>query len=156
MLRQDQLIRNAKGDCLRTCIANLLELPVETVPHWLGMEKATEKAGEWEVWWLEMQSWLKQRGFFFLVMALPANVPWYEIPYEAPCVFMGKTSKGIDHAVIGEVGKDGSNWKILHDPLPGSTGIVSLESLGFLVPMEPWRAGNSVGAIHSSERIGER
>lgn len=136
MLHQNQLIQNENGDCLRACLANLLEYPIARVPHFLGMEG---KAGEWDVWWLELQSWLKQRGYFFLVMALPENVPWYEIPYEAPCIFMGKTQKGVYHAVIGEVGKDGKSWKILHDPLVGSSGVAALESLGFLVPLEPWK-----------------
>lgn len=41
------------GDCWRTCIACLLEVPPNEVPHFL----------ETNHWWRDTQEWLRERGY---------------------------------------------------------------------------------------------
>lgn len=43
-----------RGDCLRACMASLLELPREEVPHFVGMGDA---------WYSEWMRWLHERGW---------------------------------------------------------------------------------------------
>lgn len=141
MLKQLQLIKTETGDCLRTCIANLLEYPVDEVPNFLAIDGEVDG---WELWWFNLQEWLMRRGYFFLEVRLTKHTPWFPLPFDALCMFVGHTNatKGKPekerhrHAVIGRVGKN-EEFEVLHDPLPEGSGLEQVESLCFLVPLDP-------------------
>lgn len=95
----------SKNDCLRQCVARIIDRDPDTVPHFVGLYR-----GRW-VWHLER--WLSRRGFG---MVLAPTTPsrrvhgslrlrrWIEI---------GTTRRGTCHAVVrshtGRVVYDGGN-----------------------------------------------
>lgn len=44
----------SRGDCLKCCLASLLELHYDSVPHFASMG---------DMWWIEMTNWLAERGW---------------------------------------------------------------------------------------------
>ena len=47
------------GDCWKCCLASILELDYDDVPHFVEQEER----GEADSWWNATQQWLRPRGF---------------------------------------------------------------------------------------------
>jgi hypothetical protein len=94
------------GDCMRACIATLLSLPIQDVPHFLhdcDYDKFDERVNEF----------LASRGLC-LVDTLADATDFYHLIY-------GYTVRGTYHAVVGK------NGNIVHDPHPSKAGLVDGE-----------------------------
>lgn len=113
------------GDCYRTCIACILNLEVEDVPHfyadlWKPGESSVDQA---LVDKLAIE-WLKQRGILVVQFPLKAvdNEQFYKwaAAYIAPEIYfmLGCNSSQGGHAVV--VRSDGYMW----DPSKNNTGCV--------------------------------
>lgn len=109
------------GDCLRTAIGCLLDLPPEVVPHFARKGSAETDAIVAE----RVERWLARRGLCRITLYLPGTYT----PEEAcrnlglmnpgvPYLFSGRSRIGSNHTVIARDGK------IIHDPSPLDTGIV--------------------------------
>ena len=99
---------NLPGDCLRACLASVLDLPKASVPHFLANDAT---------WYDDMQAWLRLRGLSCL--CLPLGLPMYNRALWAmlgpSLVIAGVYIAGDEsrrHAVVAQAGK------VLHDPIP--------------------------------------
>lgn len=128
-----QTIKEANGDCLRCCIAALLELPASKVPNFVEVHDDPENP--FPGWYLALQTWLAEKGFFFLEMPLPASVRWNPIPLPALCIFFGETTSGIKHAIVGRA--EGDQFVPVFNPWPEAEFANGIAGLGFLVPRDP-------------------
>lgn len=71
MLRQKQLLKHNPdegiyGDCHRTALACLLDIPVEQAPHFIGENEARRKRGETDdmlAWLPHQAAWLAELGY---------------------------------------------------------------------------------------------
>lgn len=117
------------GDCFPCCIASILELPRDDVPHVYEGEGWLDKTGK--VGMKRLQEWLGLHGLYFMefgvtVEALPSWEPFIDCHY----VLSGLSPRGHRHATVGFGGK------IVHDPHPDRSGVVpdnGQYDLGFLV-----------------------
>lgn len=52
---------DVRGDCVKCCVASILELPYEDVPHFVADEWLIDGS---RIWWLAaLNDWLQYRGF---------------------------------------------------------------------------------------------
>jgi hypothetical protein len=109
------------GNCFSACVASLLELPIEEVPHF----------GSDDTWWATFQAWLKPRGLYAVLFKVDSDEqrpPGFH-------VVSGRSPRhDALHAVVGK------GAEIAHDPHPSRDGLVSIEDVVLLVPFEPHRA----------------
>lgn len=113
-----------KGNCFTACIASLLELPIEAVPFFCGKDN----------WRKATDEWLAPRGYFYLDVSLPGDMRDDLAEYWGYHVISGKSSRGLQHSVIGYRGK------MIFDPHPSGEGLVGDESdfeYGFVIPLNP-------------------
>lgn len=99
---------DAVGDCWRACIATILGLASEDVPHFVQ---------DSEDLWLEATvDWLAERGFALLHIAEDDLVSWLGEPL---WIKTGESPRGpaLRHAVVM---RGGSLW---HDPHPSREGL---------------------------------
>lgn len=83
--------RDVYGDCFRTCLACLLDLEPEVVPHF--MDGVTEDAVGVE----RCQTWLKQFDLVKLTVAFPGEVPIKDV-----LLTVGITNPGVRYTLSGE------------------------------------------------------
>lgn len=110
-----------RGDCYRACIASILELPLEEVPHFMQIDVDTK-----EYYLGHVQNWLLEKGMF--MMSLPEEINEYykwiiDEKYPGYVIASGVSprqpeGKTLHHAVVMKSGK------IVHDPHPSREGLV--------------------------------
>jgi len=122
MIAQKQLFRHEPdkgiyGDCWRTAIACLLDLPPEDLPHVHG--GITTDAEH------PVNDWLAERGLVLLATAFHGEDPMQTIlDAVSACnkgvrfLFSGTSRTGCNHVVIAQDGK------IIHDPSLTDAGII--------------------------------
>jgi len=117
------------GDCFRTAIACLLDLPPESVPHVCTGGEGTDKDAT-----DRMDHWLRENhGVAIMCMAVDADVcplgslfnTMKMLNPEVYWLLIGKSRTGCVHNVICRGGE------IIHDPTPGNPGIVGPRDEGF-------------------------
>lgn len=113
---------NPPGDCFRACIASLMELPIEGVPHFVAIGDS----------WSTCQAWLAERGLAY-TEAAPRDA--YGLLHIAGVHYLacGPSARGFQHAVIERRGQ------LAHDPHPSRAGLVETQRLGVLVALHPER-----------------
>lgn len=94
--------RGIPGDCMRTAVASLLDLPTEAVPHFVLFDGPGE-------WFTVFNMWLKGRGLVIKPLA-KGNV-------DRPCLAIGMSPREVEHVVVW--GPEG----LLHDPHPSRAGL---------------------------------
>lgn len=126
--KQKFLVENGEvGDCWRCCIAAVLGLPAEEVPHFLRNEDGTLNHSIDA----DTQSWLNERGYVMLFanalgMSMGLHFPrWGKKPFDLPALITcGPTERsrglGKHHAVV-TIG-DG----IVYDPHPSEAGLTAI------------------------------
>lgn len=104
------------GDCLRACLATILDLAADDVPHFM--------ASDLDTWYQRVTDWLKPRGLAWLCMNWPATYMPDQVLNLHPVVMVGgKSPRGPwGHFVVGQIGPHG--YRLLHDPHPSRAGIV--------------------------------
>ena len=117
------------GDCARACVASILELPPEKVPHWFANEDGFEANKE-------MREWLSLKGYMLSYFALQSGMTleavlnyvdeWYG---DIEFILLAETRSGGDHAVVCQSGK------IIHDPAWYKTAIIGPHSSGMWIIM---------------------
>jgi hypothetical protein len=102
------------GDCFRCCIASILELRADEVPHFY--ESRSESIATKLI-----QDWLEPRGFRFLQIGLETNSYFILEDYlKFHHTVTGKSprNQGLYHSVVG------FGPEIVHDPHPSRAGII--------------------------------
>jgi len=105
------------GDCWRTCIACLMDIEPEEVPHFL------EDGTEFAEGMANANRWLNARGLFYVTFAFygELNSLFHCMKAWNPGVYymlLGTSPRGTSHVVIGY------EDTIAHDPHPEGGGIV--------------------------------
>lgn len=104
------------GDCFRCCIASILELPPEDVPHVYDSEGWRDESGK--VGMQRLQDFLRERGFRFLEIEWEADaLPNWKEQLAFHHTLSGISPRGNQHAVVGYGGQ------MVHDPHPSRAGI---------------------------------
>lgn len=101
------------GDCMRACIASLLDLPRAEVPHFLQAA-----AGDPETFWNLIFDFCEKLGFEYLPH-LPDFSPGMAATLGGYHVIAGPSPRGggVWHAVVG------LNGEIAFDPHPSRAGL---------------------------------
>ncbi|MDI1288901.1 MAG: hypothetical protein PSX37_02990 [bacterium] len=108
---------NVIGNCLQTCVASLLELPLEDVPHFAAQSD----------WYDAMCYWLADQGFAVVDQRHPIE--------GVLGICMGKSPRGnFTHVVI----TNGSD-ELAHDPHPSRAGLLTFDRWWYLLPTDPAR-----------------
>lgn len=113
------------GDCVRASIATILDLPIETVPHFLELG---EKPEHWEI---ELIDWLEERGLTIW------REPGHYL-FEGFYLASGQSDRGVSHMVVYR------NGELAHDPHPSRSGVKSVDWSRMLVPLDPANAIRSL------------
>ena len=102
------------GDCWRACIASIVELPAEEVPHFGALEGPSE-------WWTATWKWLATKGYR---IAGRNDGEWR--------IGVGPSPRGpFHHAVVLD-----STGALAHDPHPSRLGLVRVESTYAITPIK--------------------
>ena len=114
---------NPHGECVRASYATLLSLPIELVP---ALDPGSLLPGERQA--ARERNWLSMLGLSLL--EIPAEMAHTVPPavLGAPHLVSGLSPRGFYHRCVGQHGK------VLFDPHPSRAGLVTITSLGFLVP----------------------
>lgn len=136
------------GDCYRTCLAGMLGLDRDEVPHWVTTMDP-------ELWESEVQPkydrWLADRGLQELAIpvedaGLNAVLEWQKTRTRQSVVSMltGESISGCNHVVLVQGGE------IIHDPALNDSGIVGPAGDGFywltwLIPAGPQSGTRGAG-----------
>ncbi len=117
------------GDCFRCCIASLLELPAEQVPHFCEDGQPTN-------WYVKLKAWLAQFDLTFIEIDVSQDggAAWREafkdceISVYHTIVARSPRFPTENHSVVG------LNGNVVFDPHPDRAGLAGGEtSFGFLV-----------------------
>ena len=110
----------AIGDCFRCCIATLLDLPVNEVPHFA--EKDWGKTKDY-TWFADLTAWLATRGFAFFELGPIGDDhgKWFDglapSGFDVHHVVSGMSPRGFRHSVVAR------NGVTIHDPHPSRGGL---------------------------------
>lgn len=100
---------NTHGDCVRACVASILELPAEEVQHFYA--DGDPFNGQFQ-----LQNWLAGRGKTAAIVAMPGHWTLLDVHehmyewYRDRDYILWCTSGGGNHAVVGR------NMEITHNP----------------------------------------
>jgi len=98
-----------QGDCLRACIAMVLELPIGVVPHFAQLH---QESGPF---WNAVYDWLEERGYSWRWLTSQNAL---QFGVDQCSIISGPSPRGNGyHAVVG-VGRI-----IIHDPHPSRAGL---------------------------------
>lgn len=114
------------GNCFSASLASLLEITVEDVPYFMAHED----------WAAAVNTWLSPRGLMLVWVPLVIFLDEQEIrlrdePPPGLHVLSGDLPGGIQHAVVAR------GRQIVHDPLPGSPGLVARRDAYVIAPLDP-------------------
>lgn len=98
---------NAIGNCFPACIASVLGLPLDDVPHFCEPVKGWER---------RFHRWLAERDLFALEASLKVPDSLFLSP-RTLCILTGDSPRG-RHAVVGRVSADADCFEYVHDPHP--------------------------------------
>jgi hypothetical protein len=115
------------GDCFRACIASLLDLSIDNVPHFYdGTNDGPQTPEQTEA----IRSWFAARDMILIETAWSMTVE-EALAFSAErwpglhIVMGGRSPRGVNHVVIIR------NGKMVHDPHPDEAGIVGPTDDGF-------------------------
>ncbi len=103
------------GDCLRACLATLLELSIEEVPHIGRKLWPSHDAAEWDA---AVEKFLVGHGLY----SFPLGTGYKHL-LRGYCLASGQSPRHLDenHVVVY---KDGEFW---HDPHPDGSGLARVD-----------------------------
>lgn len=106
------------GNCYPACLASLLELPLDRVPHFYGeMTPIEVETRSFDLVNRRVVEWLKTRGYRILGFDWPMNGASHRYLSGALAIFSGKSPRGnFTHAVIGRIGEESGDWSPVFDP----------------------------------------
>lgn len=119
------------GDCFPCCIASILELPRDAVPHVYEGDGWVDETGR--VGMRRLQAWLKPMGYNYFELDFEAGWidAWADAGYlDCHYVFSGISPRGTRHATVAH------NGRMVHDPHPSRSGVKADDGkflLGFVV-----------------------
>lgn len=122
---------SAPGDCWRCCIAAVLQIPAQSVPHFVANNGGLHYESE-------TQSWLAERGFTLVRCKSRVQFPRMSgQPFSPlPIITCGPSprsrSMGEGHAVVYFDGE------LVYDPHPDDNGLTAVNEEYIVVPSFPF------------------
>lgn len=111
------------GDCWRTALACILEIPRDEVPHFAELHKNDpEFSSDW--WWASVKFVQEVKPGWTLFCINPPVFPAYVFPTEAPqrVILTGRSPRGPwSHCVVA----DAITGEIVWDPHPSREGLLT-------------------------------
>lgn len=122
--------RGEVGDCWRCCVAALVGVPAEEVPHFL-QDEVNDRSRSMDA---DTQEWLNQRGWYIVESSKFLCNRWSTSRFETPAVIACGPSPrskqmGQHHAVIMQ------NGKLLYDPHPSGDGLTAIVEVHLIFPI---------------------
>lgn len=119
-----------RGNCNQACLAALMDLPLDDVPHFFNTGETVEKQREHMLRWMAMHGWV--------ALYLPwswVGSDWLFTPEKALVMVSGKSPRGNwGHVVIGRLTR--TKWQLIHDPHPSGDGLDGTpDGLYLIVPV---------------------
>ncbi len=106
------------GDCYRACVASILEIPVEEVPHFAELYQ--------DNMYNEAEKWFASRGVYSIRLFIKDfsqnRIFLWGMGAHAIVSGLSPRGKNVHHSIVGHA--DGYNVTMVHDPHPDRTGIV--------------------------------
>ena len=133
----NQTVTGKTGNCFSACLASVFAMPIEEVPNFFDV------AGEDAIaWWDAIRDWLKPLGYGIISVSAKEiiNLPGL-------LIVGGEADRGNYHATIWE------NGVMVHDPHPSKSGLISVESIDLLYPLDPGAMKLFRGKV-SVDRVG--
>ncbi len=121
------------GDCLNACVASLLEIPIERLPH-----NPPTSGKQLEI----LREWLAGFGLTVVLINVDGPQKTYAAGKITPGTLMmvsgpsGTFENGL-HVVVGKIGEEAGQWDMVHDPNPNGKGIKKAYYYYFFTPMNP-------------------
>lgn len=119
-----------RGSCVQYAYATLLGIPAEQVPRFDpdALAQLGEEQGDRE------RAWLASIGYELFEISTSPDRSFSEeflsyVP-EVPHLMSGISPRGYGHRCVGIGGQ------LVHDPHPSQAGLLTVYSLGFLIPLE--------------------
>lgn len=109
------------GNCLQAAVASLLDLPLDEVPHFVGIDVAGGLH-----WWTHMRRWFRERGWSLRTGEPPAPGVLYLGGGPSPRANGGE----LHHVALY---RDGV---LVHDPHPDGLGVVEVTSRWTIHPID--------------------
>ena len=118
------------GNCFQACVASLLEVTLDDLPHFCR-DFGTN-------WMAETNRWLNDHyGVCLLSAPYDELTKWWVGMQGAWCILNGKNPLGIQHSVVGQVRCDEAGWQdlvVVHNPNDNpDRHIVKVASVDFLI-----------------------
>ena len=135
--KQTYLTENGQlGDCWRCCVAAILGVPAQSVPHFLELSEKDRSGPSMQS---RTQDWLNKRGYWLVNVPGPIYFPrsWKLGHDELPpaLISTGPTPRskamGQHHAVIT------INDAVVYDPHPSEVGLTAVTDRYIILPKIP-------------------
>jgi hypothetical protein len=108
------------GNCWQTCIASLLNIPLDEVPHFVQENDTYDAVNE------ATRAWARERGLELLHLDRS-----YLKGSPMLCILEGRSPRGVAHVVIGR------GDETIHDPHPSRDGLSWADAAYVFVPLDP-------------------
>ena len=115
------LFGTENGNCFQACVASLLEVPIDSLPHFVMMRGEIGNTGERSADWFDhFDHWMKSRGLYSVECSLKHESIMACVSEDSFCILTGKSNRGCNHAVVGCTGSPVSveGFLLIHDPHP--------------------------------------
>lgn len=128
------------GDCWRCCIAAILQVPADEVPHFVKFAEEQGRSAD-----ALTQTWLAKRGYWLIegadhreawqVFGVPAYSSESHLVPILPMMCCGPTVRSKNERMTHAVVMDGG--KLLYDPHPSNAGLLAVTKRYIIVPHLP-------------------
>lgn len=119
-----------KGNCVAACVASILGIPLDRVPHFIefgiayGDSDDLAEVSHGNNWWAMMLGFLAGHGLWVVELEKVTDAEREE------CVLVaGMSPRGVVHQVIY---RDGALW---HDPHPSRDGVLDVREILAVRPL---------------------
>jgi len=126
---------NPPGDCWRTALACLIQVPRDEVPHFIheypGHRVGPRGTLSTPWWWLKSVEWVEQQRPGFTLENYAPRFPVYDGDGPSRVIISGQSPRGDWlHAVI----VDSVTGEMVHDPHPSGAGVLDQQEMAALIP----------------------
>ena len=118
------------GNCVAACVATLLDLPLDRVPHFIefgiayGDSQEVESASAGNNWWAMMLGFLAGHGLWVVELDKVTDAE-----VDEPVLVAGMSPRGVVHQVIYRSGR------LWHDPHPSRAGVLDVRGVLAVRPL---------------------
>lgn len=116
------------GNCFSACVASLLEIEIEAVPYFMGVQD----------WVPGFAKWLERYGYYPVFVSQAPTDDWHPKGFY---ILGGQSPRG-PHAVVAR------GLEVVHDPHPSRDGLSKIEDCTLLVPFDPAPARSLQTSAH--------